>query len=108
MSAALAGAAFGEALDRAVTRAGKAIAITEAASEGTRTVVRAAQELAERRKVDVRDLLIGDEIHDRALLNAAALQGEIRAGIDWSAIPGLAFAVGFEILRTAARIAALL
>lgn len=108
MSAALAGVAFSNAIEAAAARVGKTAMITEAASEGTRAVVHAAQTLAVKRNVDVRDLLIGDPIHDRAILQAAALQGEIQAGVDWSGIPGLAFTIGVEILKTAARIAVLL
>lgn len=108
MSATLAGAAFAEAIEAALARAGKGAAITEAAANATRDVVRAAQALAVKRGVDVRDLLIGDETHDRAVLNAAALNGEIQSAVNWMTVPAAALTIAFQVVQAAARIAVLL
>ena len=100
---------FTRALERAAVRLGKGAAITSEITDGVSTIVDAASELALKRNVDVRDLLIGDALHDSALLNAAAVQGEIAAsGIDWAALPGKAFEIAFQILTTASGVAALL
>lgn len=100
---------FGLALERAAVRLGKGGAITTEIAEGTRIIVDAASELALKRDIDVRDLLNGDPVHDGALLNAAAIQGEIASsGINWAAIPAKAFEIALQILTTASAVAALL
>lgn len=97
--------------DNATTIAKAKAVLTTAEALSGATVVAAldiielAGALAKEQDVDIRTILTGDTITDRALLEAADVQAAIGRTFDWSAVPDVAFRVAGTVLSLAAAFA---
>lgn len=99
---------YADALAKALDALGKGVAAKEAVDPAVGDILGVVGRLKRERNVDVADLLNGDPVHDRTIVAAAALEGELTAATDWSAVAGEAFRVAFSVLKAAAGIAAIL
>lgn len=99
---------FAEAVTRALELTGKANAARKIVEPAVAEIAAEALRLAKARRVDVSALLNGDAVHDRAVLNAAKVQGEIHADVNWAGVPALVLEGAVAIAKAAAALAVLL
>jgi hypothetical protein len=99
---------FDEVLRKALDGMGKSALIYAEVDEAVATVVENAALLAKSRDVDVTDMLNGDPEHDRAILDAAEIEGALNSSIDWSAVPVAVLETAWTVLKAATAIAAVL
>lgn len=99
---------FAEAVTKTLELTGKANAARKLVEPAVAEIAAEALRLAKARRVDVSDLLNGDAVHDRAVLNAAKVQGEIQGNINWAGVPALVLESAVAIAKAAAALAVLL
>lgn len=97
-----------EAILKAVDALGKAEAMRGAVEPAVVDILGIVGRLKREQDIDVSDLLNGDPVHDRAVLAGAALEGELTAATDWSAVADTAFSTAWSVLTVAAKVVALL
>lgn len=81
---------------------------TEVVTAISGEVLDAFRALSAAQQEDIRDLLTGNPIADRARLETAAAAGVCNAAIDWANVPGTAFLLARKALELATLGAALL
>lgn len=99
---------YAEAILKAAEALGKGVALKEAVDPAVADILGVVARLKRDENIDVTDLLTGDPIHDRAVIAGAALEGELTAAVDWSAVAGQAFTVAWSVLTAAAKVVAVL
>lgn len=96
-----------EAIAKALELAGKAALARKIVEPAVADIAAEVLRLRDSRKVDVAAFLNGDAVHDRTVLNAARVHGEIHADINWAGIPGAVIEVGVAVAKAAAALAVL-
>lgn len=97
-----------EAIIKAAEALGKADAVRATIEPAVEDILNVVKRLKREQGVDILDLLNGDPVHDRTVIAAAALEGELTAATDWSAVADSAFAAAWTILGTALKLIVLL
>ena len=98
-----------EAIAKAVEAIGAGAAIkSQVIDPAVADIIGVVARLKREQNIDVEDLLNGDPVHDRTIIAGAALEGELTAAIDWSAVADEAFTVAFTVLKAASGLMALL
>ncbi len=88
-----------------IAKAKAVLATTEAATPvvlaAALDIIEVGKALAVDQDVDIRNIITGDDMTDRALLEAADVQAAIGRTIDWSGVPDAAFRVAGALLSLA-------
>lgn len=99
---------YAEAVLKAAEALGKGVAIKEAVDPAVADILGIIGRLKREQNIDVTAILNGDPIHDRTILAGAALEGELTAATDWSAVADQVFRVAWSVLTAAAKLAVIL